>query len=772
MSDEPEQQKSSNASPGWEPRPPALNRRGRPRRTGLGRLIPTWRTVASTVVIVLLIAVGGFFIGYALVPIPNPNAAATAQSNVYFYADGKTELARDGEINRENVTLAQIAKTAQYAALSAEDRGFYHESAVSPKAMIRAAWNTVTGKGKQSGSTITQQYVKNYYLNQEQTALRKVKEFFIAIKLDRNETKDEILEGYLNTSYFGRNSYGIQAASQAYFSKDADRLTTAEGAYLATLLNAPSEYDVVAHPQNLAKAQARWNYVLDGMVKEGWLGAAERAVITFPTPGKPKAAASKAGQRGYIIEAVNDYLDDNNIIDAETLRAGGYRIVTTIQKNKEDAFVTATRKKVYDQLGTTKADSYVRAGGASIDPATGKVVALYGGIDYTKQYVNNATRTDYAVGSTFKPFIFASAVQNNSQTQDGRPITPRTVYDGDNRRPVIGPDGPVHYAPPNEDQKDYGDITVTQAMDNSVNAVYAQMAQDVGPSNVVNTVYALGLPATKSLKTFPSMALGTMEASPLAMAQGYATLANHGKYIPYTLVEKITKDSGDLSLPRRESKQAIPRDAADTTTSILQSVVDGGTASVAQESGRTSAAKTGTIDDDKAAWFAGYTPNLATVVAVMGQNPDTGRHESLNGALGVDRVNGGGAPGEVWASYTEAALSGTEDIDFDLELQEGAAAPTEAPTTPPPSPTPSATPPPTPSTTPPRTPPPTTPSPTPSETPTETPTETTPPTSGPPTLLPSGGAVGGAGGDGGIGGNGGGDDGGGAGGADGGPDLG
>ncbi|NEA56408.1 penicillin-binding protein [Streptomyces sp. SID13666] len=751
MSDEPEQQKSSNASPGWEPRPPVLNRRGRPKRTGLGRLIPTWRMVTSTVIIVLLILVGGFFIGYALVPIPNPNAAATAQSNVYFYADGKTELARDGEINRESVSLAQIARTAQYAALSAEDRGFYHESAVSPKAMIRAAWNTVTGKGKQSGSTITQQYVKNYYLNQEQTALRKVKEFFIAIKLDRNETKDEILEGYLNTSYFGRNSYGIQAASQAYFSKDADKLTTAEGAYLATLLNAPSEYDVVAHPQNLPKAQARWNYVLDGMVKEGWLNAAERAVIKFPTPGKPKPAASKTGQRGYLIEAVNDYLDDNNIIDAETLRAGGYRIVTTIQKDKEDAFVAATKKKVYDKLGTTKADSYVRAGGASIDPATGKVVAMYGGIDYTKQYVNNATRSDYQVGSTFKPYIFASAVQNNSQTQDGRTITPRTIYDGDNRRPVIGPNGPVGYAPPNEDQRDYGDITVTKAMDNSVNAVYAQMAQDVGPDNVVNTVHALGLPATKTLNAFPSMALGTMEASPLAMAQGYATLANHGKYIPYTLVEKITKDGGDLSLPKRDAKQAVSREAADTTTSILQSVVDGGTASVAQESGRTSAAKTGTIDDDKAAWFAGYTPNLVTVVAVMGQNSDTGKLESLNGALGVPRVNGGGAPGEVWAAYTEAALSGTEDIDFDLELQDGATAPTEAPSTPPTSATPSETPSQTPSRTPSQTPS-QTPSETPSETPTETPTETPPETSGPPTLLPSGGAVGGGGGNGGGGG--------------------
>ncbi|MDJ0344407.1 transglycosylase domain-containing protein [Streptomyces sp. H10-C2] len=743
MSDEPKQQEGSTASSGWAPRPPATDRRGRPKRTGLGRLIPTWRMVTSTVIVVLLICIGGFFLGYALVPIPNPNAAATAQSNVYFYADGKTEIARDGEINRENVTLAQIARTAQYAALSAEDRGFYHESAVSPKAMIRAAWNTVTGKGAQSGSTITQQYVKNYYLNQEQTALRKVKEFFIAIKLDRNETKEQILEGYLNTSYFGRNSYGIQAASRAYFSKDADKLTTAEGAYLATLLNAPSEYDVVTHPANAPRAEARWNYVLDGMVKEGWLSAQERAITKFPTPGKPKPAASKTGQRGYLIEAVNDYLASNNIIDAETLRAGGYRIVTTIQKDKEDAFVTAAKKQIYDKLGTSKADTYVRAGGASIDPATGKVVAMYGGIDYTKQYVNNATRRDYQVGSTFKPFIFASAVQNNSQTQDGRTITPRTLYNGANLRPVTGPDGPVGYNPPNEDGATYGDITVTRAMDRSVNAVYAQLAQDVGVSKVNDTVRALGVPDAVKLIATPSMALGTMEASPLDMAQAYATLANHGKHIPYTFVEKITKDHGDLALPKRDGTQAVTRQAADTTTSVLQSVVDGGTAVVAQDSGWPSAAKTGTIDEDKAAWFAGYTPNLATVVAVMGQDPDTGGLKSLNGAMNLPRINGGGPPGDLWAAYTAAALSNAQQQSFDLQLQDGAATPSETPSeTPSTSPTPSRTPSQTPSRTPSQTPS-GTPSQTPSQTP-STPTETpSGPPSTPPTLLPSGGQTGG-----------------------------
>lgn len=726
----------------------------------------SFKTTATVVLTVAVLLLGAFFTGYALVSVPDPNAAAVAQNNVYLYADGTTELSRDGAVNRQNVPLSEVSRTARYAVLSAEDRNFYHESAVSPKAMIRAAWNTLTGKGRQSGSTITQQYVKNYYLNQNQTATRKVKEFFIAIKLDRNESKDQILEGYLNSSYYGRNAYGIQAAAQAYFNKDAADLTTAEGAYLATLLNAPSEYDLAAHPENAPAAKARWNYVLDGMVKEGWLTQGERAATAFPKIGKPKPIASKAGQRGYIIEAVNRYLTDNHIVDSAQLAAGGYRIVTTIQKPKEDAFVEAAQDNVYDKRGTSRADKYVRAGGVSIDPATGDVVALYGGVDYTKQYVSSATNETYQPGSTFKPVLFASAVQNGSQTQDGETITPNTVYDGSNKREVIGPDGPTGYRPGNEDDVDYGDITVTKAMDKSVNAVFAQMAQDVGTSKVIGTAHDLGMPGSVKIPRTPAMALGAFGASPLDMAQVYATLANHGRTIPYSLVVKVSKDGDAIKLPSRDPVQSVPRTAADTTTSVLESVVNspGATAVAAQNSGWPSAAKTGTAEDDKAAWFAGYTPKLATVVAVLGMDPDTGAQKSLSGALGGGRMNGGGPPGNVWAQYTADALSGVPQTDFDLRLESGAqrpsdsAEPTETETTEPPD----TTAPPT-GTTPPRTsePPTTPPTPT-TQPPTTAPTEPTPSDTG--TLNPIGGLTGGTeDGGGGNGGGGGSGDGGGTG---------
>ncbi|MGC9376154.1 transglycosylase domain-containing protein [Streptomyces sp. MH13] len=677
MSDEPQPQQPNQ---GWAPREPQTAGEGkagkpeRPRRTGWRRLIPTWRITLGTCLIGVMLLIGGFFLGYHLVQIPAANALATKQSNVYLYADGSV-LARDGEVNRESVGLARISKDAQHAVLAAEDRDFYTESAIDPMAMVRAGWNTATGQGKQSGSTITQQYVKNYYLAQEQTITRKVKEFFISIKLDREKSKNDILEGYLNTSFFGRGAYGIQAAAHAYYGIDAKDLTAAQGAYLASLLNAPSQYDVVAHPENRPAAEARWNYVLDGMVEKGWLTAAERTGTKFPMPKKTTVSTSMSGQRGYLVNIIKGYLARNDIVTEEDLGRGGYRITTTLQKDKQDAFVKAVDDKLMSELDTKnrKVDTYVRAGGASVDPRTGKVVAMYNGIDYVKQYTPNATRRDFQVGSTFKPFVFTSAVDNGSRTQDGRLIRPGTVYDGTSERPVQGWSGD-RYAPENEDHHDYGDVTVTEATDKSINAVYAQMAVDVGSDKVKQTAIDLGLsPDTPELVPSPSIALGVAHASPLDMAEAYATLANHGRHGSYTLVEKVLKDGKhEVELPERHEEQVVSREAADTTTSVLRSVVQNGTATAAQTAGRPAAGKTGTAEEDKAAWFAGYTPELATVVAVMGQDPVTAAHKPLYGAMGLDRINGGGAPAEIWGQYTRDALEGEPVTDFDLRLQAGA----------------------------------------------------------------------------------------------------
>lgn len=661
-------------SPGGEGngRKGRAGRKGRRKRSGWRRVFPTWRMLLGAFLICALVLIGGFITGYTLVKIPPANVAAVAQSNVYLYEDG-SQLARDGEVNRENVPLSHIPPHVRRAVLAAEDRDFYNEPAIDPQGMVRAAWNTATGKGTQGGSTITQQYVKNYYLAQEQTVVRKSKEFFIAIKLGREESKTQILEGYLNTSYFGRNAYGIQAAAQAYYSKDIQDVDIAEGAFLAALLNAPSAYDVAVHPENRPQAQGRWDYVLDGMVKEDWLSPADRDTLAFPVPGKAKPSTGLSGQRGYIVQAVEDYLTKNGIIDDSTLATGGYRITTTIQRPKQNALVDAVNEQVMSKVDANRtADRNVRVGGVSIDPATGGVVAMYGGVDYTRQYVNNATRRDYQVGSTFKPFVFAAAVENDSHTQDGERITPHTEYDGTNKRMVQGPDGSTGYDPANEDDVSYGPVSVSEATDKSINAVYAQMAQDVGPARVRGTAVDLGIPDdTPDLTASPSIALGPATASVLDMTEAYATLANHGAHGTYTLVTEITKDGTTVQLPRQRPGQAVSRQAADTTTAILQSVVEDGTGTAAQSANRPAAGKTGTAEDDKAAWFAGYTPDLATVVAIMGADPKTAQQRPLYGALGLARVNGGGPPAQIWGQYTAAALKDTEATEFELTLEDG-----------------------------------------------------------------------------------------------------
>ncbi|WP_234010992.1 transglycosylase domain-containing protein [Streptomyces sp. SPB78] len=661
------------ADDGDGPEQPKKKGRKSRKRKGWRRLFPTWRMTLGGLVLLILLLGGAFAVGYATTDIPEGNQDAQLQSNVYYYADG-TLLARDGTVNRVNVKLSEIPKSVQRTVLAAEDRDFYSESAVDPAAMVRAAWNTATGKGKQSGSTITQQYVKNYYLDQDQTVTRKAKEFFISLKLDREKSKDEILEGYLNTSYFGRNAYGIQAAARAYYDKDVGQLTVPEGAYLASLLNAPSAYDVVVYPENKRAAEARWSYVLDGMVKQHWMTAADRAKAKFPTPKEPTSTnSSLSGQRGYLVEAVKNYLAENGI-DKNHLTNQGYRITTTFKKSNQDALVKAVNDQLIDKLDKKNrpADRNVRAGAASIDPKTGQVVAMYGGIDWVKQFTNNATRADFQVGSTFKPFVFTSALENHSTTQDGETIMPATMYDGTSKRPVKG--SSIPFSPENEDERDYGRIPVSVATDKSVNSVYAQMAVDVGPAKVKKTAEALGLAkGTPSLAPYPSIALGTATPSVLRMTEAYATLANHGKHNSAQLVVKITdRDGKRVELPGHHSTQAVRRTAADTTTSILQSVVEKGTAMAARGASRPAAGKTGTAEEDTAALFAGYTPDLATVVSVMGQDPKTAKHVPLYGALGVARMNGGGPPTEIWSQYVKQALKGKKAHDFDLKLAKGA----------------------------------------------------------------------------------------------------
>ncbi|MEU6535323.1 transglycosylase domain-containing protein [Streptomyces sp. NPDC047000] len=714
----------------------------------------TWKKILGTFLGACLLGIAGFIVMYMMIDIPAGNAAAKLQSNVFKYSDGSV-LARQGQVNREEVDLSKVPKKVQLTFVAAENKSFYKDNGVDLRGTARGLLNTLSGKGAQGGSTITQQYVKNYYLTQNQTVTRKLKELVISLKLDREKSKDYILAGYINTSYYGRGAYGIQAAAQAYYGVDAQKLSVQQGAYLAALLQAPSQYDwAVATDTGKKLVQARWNYVLDNMVKENWLDAGKRAEMKFPVPKAPKAAPGLSGQTGYIVDAAKLALEKrlvaqgtvSTLSDAEAMvRAGGWTITVNIDKKKEAALEKAVKDQLTGKLDGKKrtVDKNVQAGAVSVDPKTGKVVALYGGVDYLKHYTSNATRRDYQVASTFKPVILAAALAEGSKTQDGKAIDANTMYDGTSGRQVVDDGTKVGFGPPNEDDQNYGDITVQTAMNKSVNSVFAQMGVDVGMKDVIDTAGKLGMDTT-GLQAVPAQTLGSMGASPMEMAGIYATFDNHGKKVTPALVAKAEHKDHPVTFPDPVGDEVISREAADTVTSVLTGVVDDGTArtSVAQNparNGQQVAGKTGTSDNNKSAWFTGYTPDLVTSVGLFGEDSKSFAHVSLKGATGLipgtGRINGGGYPAQIWAAYTFGV---TTKSKFDLETTQGAAVqPSDTPSaTESASESPSETPSQTPTSEAPTS---EAPSETPSQTPSETPSQT--PTTRPPTQTPTTGAA-------------------------------
>ncbi|MEU5596310.1 transglycosylase domain-containing protein [Streptomyces sp. NPDC020298] len=663
---------------------------GKPAKGRIRRLF-TWKKILGTFFGFCLLCIGGFIALYLAVDIPaSANKLAQGESNVYKYSDGKI-LARDGEINRESVDLSKVPRKVQLTFVAAENKSFYHDSGVDLRGTARGLINTLSGKGKQGGSTITQQYVKNYYLDQDQTVTRKLKELVISLKVDREEHKDDILAGYINTSYYGRGAYGIQAAAQAYYRVDAQKLNVAQGAYLAALLQAPSQYDwQAATPTGKKLVKARWNYVLNNMVEEHWLDAAKRKDLQFPIPREPKGAPGMGGQKGYLVELANQQLEqqlmkEQNLsasdAEAKVVRQG-WTITLNIDEKKQAQLEKSVKEQLISKLDPKKrkVDDAVQAGAVSVDPKTGKIVALYGGVDYFKHFRSNATRRDYQPASTFKPVILAAALEAGAKTQNGKPITADTVYDGTSGRQVVDNGTKVGFGPPNEDNHSYGPITVQRAMNLSVNSVFAQMGVDVGMHKVMSTANTLGMD-TKGMQAVYAQTLGSMGASPLEMAGIYATLDNHGNKVTPSIVKSAEKKDGPVEMPNPIGSSVISRTTADTVTSVLTGVVDDGTAkdSVARNplrDGQQVAGKTGTSDKDKSAWFTGYTPDLVTSVGLFGEARKGGAQVPMYNTGGGGRVNGGTFPAAIWAAYTFGV---THKAKFDLNTTQGAAVePTES----------------------------------------------------------------------------------------------
>src|SRR5947209_16991958 len=508
-----------------------------------------WGVLGAFVLMLLFIGVG-----YAVTSIPSPNSVATRQATQIEYSNGKL-LARLGDTNRTNVKLSQVPLDVQHAVLSAEDRNFESEPGISPTGIMRAMFVDLKGGEVQGGSTITQQYVKNAYLTQARTFTRKFKEIFIAVKLGNTKPKDEILTDYLNTIYFGRNAYGIQAASKAYFGKNVTALNAAQGAVLAAVIRAPSFYD----PQvNHAQAVARWHYVIDGMVKKGWLSADKAASLTYPSVNSPSKARSGdcTSWKFFVCQAVKEELTRDGIDEARQA-AGGYRVYTTIDKAAQDAAVNA----IGDHHGGYLADGIDKgreAGLISVQPGDGAVRAMYGGSDGCSNpsriddcldltgYSNNDHSNARPPGSSFKPYTVIAALQQGISL-DSRFPGPSTVDVNGTTIHNSGDEGPC------------GQCTLTQALAKSVNTIFVPLAQKVGPAKVVSSAYDAGIPHGRKLAEVPDITLGPDDVSPLDQAVGYATIAAQGVYAkPYLVARVKTSSGGTVFKAKTDTKRVFP----------------------------------------------------------------------------------------------------------------------------------------------------------------------------------------------------------------------
>ncbi|WP_371598658.1 transglycosylase domain-containing protein [Streptomyces sp. NBC_00564] len=671
---------------------------------GAARWIPSWKLVSGLFIGFCgsLVAVAG--VAYALVGVPDVAKTAEAQNNVYYWADGSQMVATGGETNRQIISYAQIPKEMRYAVMSAENKTFETDSGVDPMGIARAFVNMAKGGQTQGGSTITQQFVKNAMLDdQSQTVSRKFKELFVSIKVGASMEKEDIMAGYLNSAYYGRNAYGIQAAARAYFDKDATDLNASECAFLAAMLKGATYYDPAgavsidpsATPKaNRARAEYRWKWILDEEVKDGHLTATERAKYkTFPKYQSPRSNAQLSGQIGYLVDLANSYLINNKTgITQDQLQQGGYEIHTTFEKKKVaalEASVKEVQDKNIDPKKRPDTDTYVQFGGASVDPESGAIKAIYGGVDATKHFTDNADATGAQVGSTFKPFVLAAAMSwgvrdkdgDAVQAQDERTVvSPDSLYSGKNKLKIQDYDGTVwtdkddkEWLQTNDGGESYNapsyDIDLREAMRNSVNSAYVQLGMDVGLDKVKEAAVDAGvLESSLASASFPSFSLGTSDPSAIRMAGAYATFAASGKQNDPYSVEKVTDQDGTVFQHEGTAKDAFTAKVADNVTDVLKTVVEKGTGTAAQLTGRDVAGKTGTTDGNKSAWFVGYTPQLSTAIGMYRMDDDETKKDreflEMYGTGGEKKIHGASFPAQIWHDYMEQALKGEKAVDF------------------------------------------------------------------------------------------------------------
>ena len=625
-----------------EKRTGAARRTNRPRNNsksgGIGK-----RVFLGVLIIVLVMVLGvgcGFLTATMNTREDLADVRPPASSQIYDI--NGNELANiHAEENRVPVSIRQIPKDLQNAFVAVEDNRFYDHIGVDPKGILRAVVSNITSKEvAEGGSTITQQLAKNAYLTQERTMKRKIQEVFLALRLEQQYTKQEILELYLNQIYFGQGAYGVQAAAKTYFGKDVSELDTNECAVLAGIPKSPNYYSPL---NSMEAAQKRKATVLDQMVKYGYMNAmTANSLKKEPLKlAKPHADDNSNTPKYFVNYVIQELI---NKYGADAVYKDGLKIYTTIDMDMQRAAEEAMKNL---PNSSTDANGNRQPQGAlvAIDPATGYIKAMVGGRG-TDQF-NRATMAERQPGSAFKPFVFAAALESD--------YSPSSMIDD---KPLkIG-----DWSPQNYNRTFNGMVSLRYTAEQSLNVPTVKLAQEIGLDKVIYYAKEMGISSlvmdgssAHNDKNF-AITLGglTRGVTPLELTSAYGTFANSGIHVaPVAIIKVLDRNGKIMEEARPETKQVMKRSSAEELTSMLMGVVQRGTGTRANI-GRPAAGKTGTTSDYLDAWFVGYVPDLVCGVWVGCDD---------NASLGG--MTGGATPAVIWKAFMSKALNGTPVKQFE-----------------------------------------------------------------------------------------------------------
>ncbi|MPZ94688.1 MAG: penicillin-binding protein [Propionibacteriales bacterium] len=618
----------------------------RARKGGLLRRTLKW--TCGFGVLVAVLGAAAMVVMYQRTEIPNPNREFQAETTTVYYQGGNKKVGTFAVQNRTTVALSDVPEHVQQAVVAAENRDFWSDAGIDVKGIVRAGLSNARSDSTQGASTITQQYVKVLYLTQERTYKRKIKEAFLSLKVDRELSKEEILQGYLNTIYFGRGAYGIEAASHVYFGKSVGELGVGEGVVLASVLNSPANLDPAIEADNADRLLERYRYVIDGMVEAGQVKSdtGERLKAELPEIKKPSQANRLSGQKGFLLALTERHLRKEGFSEDE-IYGGGLKVETTFNFKSQLAAIKAVEEERPED------GKDLNIGVASVQPGTGALRALYGGADYVKSQ-RNWGLVARQPGSTFKPFTLAAGLEQGVKLTDS--FTGNSI--------TVGED-----TVNNINDRNYGPLTLEKATEISSNTAYVDLVQKLenGPDDVIDAASRAGIPKQR-LSSVPVVTLGVDDVSPVDLANGFATFAAQGEHNNVYVVDKVTDSNGEPRFKHKDNpRRAFSRDIANSVNYALQEVVTDpdGTATLAADLDRPVGGKTGTHakknGDIIASWFAGYTRQLATVVVyTRGKNGNA----VLDGVGGTDSFTGGGYPGRTWLAMMARAMKGKEVLEW------------------------------------------------------------------------------------------------------------